>query len=69
MTNSCNQRIRTDHHMIADIHLTDVKDGQVEVACEVIADKDVLAAVAAERLGYPHSLTNTTKHLFQIGVL
>ena len=55
--------------MVADIYLTDVKNGQVKIASEVIADMDVLATVAAERLGNPHSLANAAQHLLQIGIL
>lgn len=55
--------------MVADINLTDIKNGQIKIAREVIADKDILAAVAAERLGNLHSLANTAKHFLQAGVL
>ena len=55
--------------MVADINLSDVEDGQIEIASEVIANKDVLTTVAAEGLGYPYPFTYTSKHLFKIGVL
>ena len=69
MTDSCNQRIRTNHHMVADIHLTDVKNGKVKIACKVITYVDILAAVAAECLGNPYPLANAAQHLLQIGIL
>ena len=50
------------HHMVADTHLVDVEDGEVVVACEVVADEDVRATVAVEALGYPDPFAHTAEH-------
>ena len=65
MSDSGNQRVRSNHHVVTDINLTDVEDGEVVVAGEVIADEDVLAAVAVEGLGDPHTLAHRTQHLIK----
>ena len=55
--------------MVPDIDLPDVKDGQVEVAREVVADKDVLATVTVEGLGNPHPFPDTPQHFLEVGIL
>ena len=69
MPDGGNQRVRPNHHVVADIDLADVEDGEVVVAGEVVADEDVLASVAVERLGNPHTLAHRSQHLLQVTVL
>lgn len=69
MPDSGNQRVRANHHMVADIDLADVEDGEVVVAGEVVADEDVFASVAVEGLGNPHTLAHSAKYLLQVTVL
>ena len=69
MTYSRNQGVRANHHMVADIDLADIEDRQVEIAGEVITNKDILPAIAAERFCYPHALTYRTQHLLQVLIL
>ena len=66
MTDGGNERVGANHYMVSDINFSDVEYSQVEIASEVIADKDVFAAVATEGLGYPYSFTDAAQHFFQI---
>ena len=69
VADSRDQRIGPYHHMVADIHLPDVEDGEVEIAKEIIPDKDVLPTVAREALRNPRSLAHAAQHLLEIFIL
>ena len=50
MAHGGDKRVGPYHHIVADKHLANVEDGEVEIAGEVVADEYVFTAVAAERL-------------------
>ena len=50
MINSTDQSIRTNHHIISDIHLPDIQDRQVIISRKVIADMNLLTIVTVKIL-------------------
>ena len=49
------------HNIIADFNLADIKYYQIIVCIEVIADLDITAVIAVERLFYMNSVTRLTE--------
>ena len=45
---SRNQSIQSDHHIITNINLTNIKNRQIIIARKVIADKDLLAIITVK---------------------
>ena len=69
MPDGGDQRVGADHHVVADIDLPDVQQGQVVVAGEVVADVNVPAVVTVEGLGDPHALAHMAQMFLQHGPL
>ena len=59
-----NQRVRSDHYVIANIYFPDIENGQVVIAGKIVADKNLFAVVAVEGLADPDFLADTSQHGF-----
>ena len=69
MADRGDKRMGTYHHVVADADLSDVEDGEVVVAGEIVPDEDVPAAVTVERLGNPDPLTDASEHPCKLFIL